>query len=229
MVIAPKGNIRLLISVFLLVTLGKWAFRCRPDRNFGKSPQFLSLTLTQDTTMNTTKIIKSLACLLFGSFFLTLNAAVAESDMQLQEKALKAREMMRHEGMMDHASHSTADASDPNGFRGVFYGYLPCDNKDCDGLKMTLSLKQKNNYLLVTQNAMASTREYYEKGKYDWNEKNHTVTLQPNNNLPAKVLSMVDETALVVLGADGKTLPSDQEAHTLRRSDKSKTRDVHIH
>lgn len=181
-------------------------------------------------TMNTitTKTISSFAWLVFVSLFLTFNTAVAESDMQLQEKALKAREMMRHEGM-DHGNHSANDASDPNGFKGVFYGYLPCDNKDCDGLKMTLSLKQKNNYLLVTQNAMASTREYYEKGKYDWNEKTHTVTLKPNNNLPEKVLSMVDETALVLLARDGKTMPSDQEANTLRRSDKSKTRDVHIH
>lgn len=177
----------------------------------------------------TTKTISSFAWLIFGSLCLTINTAFAESDMQLQEKALKAREMMRHEGM-NHGNHDDAvDASDPNGFRGVFYGYLPCNAKDCDGLKMTLSLKPKNNYLLVTQNAMASTREYYEKGKYDWNEKSHTVTLKPNNDLPVKVLSMVDETALVVLGSDGKTMPSDVDANTLRRSDKSKTRDVHIH
>lgn len=177
----------------------------------------------------TTKTINHLVWLVFSLSLSGITSAWAASDMQLQERALKARESMRHEGM-DHAMHEQdAEGKADSGFRGVFYGYLPCDSKDCDGLKMTLSLKQKNNYLLVTQNAMASTREYYEKGKYDWNEKNHTVTLKPNNNLPIKVLSMVDETALVLLGSDGKTLPSDQDAHTLRRSDKSKTRDVHIH
>lgn len=149
--------------------------------------------------------------------------------MQLQEKALKARENSRHEGM-DHSSHNNVNTAEQgSGFRGVFYGYLPCKEKDCDGLKMTLSLKPKNNYLLVSQYAKSASREYYEKGKYEWNEKNRTVTLTPNNNNPARILSMLDDSALVILSAEGKTMAGDQEAYTLRRSDKAKSREVHIH
>ena len=177
----------------------------------------------------TKKIITSFTWLIVSSFFLTLNTAVAESDVQLQEKALKAREMMRHEGM-DHAMHGVdSEQKVDSSFRGVFYGYLPCYEKECSGHKMTLSLKPKNNYLLVSQYAKPASREHYEKGKYEWNEKNHSVTLIPNNSTPPRQLSMLDESALVVLSGDGKTFPGDQEPYTLRRSDKSKTREVHIH
>ena len=158
-----------------------------------------------------------------------LTPAYAESDMQLQEKALKARESIRHEGM-DHSAHAdNGNTNENGGFRGVFYGYLPCSDKDCDGLKWTLSLKPKNNYLLVSQYAKAASREHYEKGKYEWNEKTRTVTLTPNNGTPVKLLSMLDDSALVILTAEGKTQAGNQEPYTLRRSDKAKSREVHIH
>ena len=101
------------------------------------------------------KIRNQVALLFCGALLGTLHAAWAESDMQLQEKALKAREMSRHADM-DHAAQANSE-DETGGFHGVFYGYLPCKEKDCDGLKMTLSLKQKNNYLLVSQYARASS------------------------------------------------------------------------
>ncbi|MGY6277781.1 copper resistance protein NlpE [Methylomonas sp. MgM2] len=153
--------------------------------------------------------------------------AWAESDMQLQEKALKARESSLHEGM-DHSSHAEA-ADDAGGFRGVFYGYLPCNQKDCDGIKQTLSLKPKNNYLLVTQYARESAREYYEKGKYDWDDNTRTLILTPKKDAPKRFYTIQDEGALVTLDSKGKSMAGDQEAYTLRRSDKTKTREVHFH
>lgn len=169
----------------------------------------------------------NVALLVFGALLLAFNTAWAESDMQLQEKALKARESMRHEGM-DHSKHTKSE-DQTGGFRGVFYGYLPCDQKGCDGIKQTLSLKPRNNYLLVTQYARESSREYFEKGKYDWNDKTRILTLSPKKDVPKRLYTIQDEGALLTLDSNGKPMSGDQEAYTLRRSDKAKTRDVHIH
>jgi hypothetical protein len=174
------------------------------------------------------KIKKNVPLIFFGAWLSTLNVAWAKSDMQLQEEALKARESIRHEGM-DHSLHAN-QADQTGGFRGVFYGYLPCKEKDCDGIKQTLSLKPRNNYLLVTQYARESSREYYEKGKYDWNDKTHTLTLTPNKEDATKRLYTIqDEGAIVMLDSDGKPMSGNQKDYTLSRSDKSKTRQVHIH
>lgn len=175
------------------------------------------------------KTIKNnVALLVFGTCLACFNSAWAKSDMQLQEEALKAREMTRHGGM-DHSMHEKAD-DNTGGFRGVFYGYLPCTEKDCDGIKQTLSLKPRNNYLLVTQPAKPSSREFYEKGKYEWNDKTRTLTLLPKKEGAGKRLYTIeDEGALVTLDDKGHTMAGDQEAYTLRRSDKTKTREVHIH
>lgn len=148
--------------------------------------------------------------------------------MKLQEKALKAREMT-HQKTMDHSAHANPAADDEGMFRGVFYGYLPCKEKDCDGFKMTLSLKQKNNYLLVTQYARASSREYYDKGKYNWDDQNHTLTLMSNKNAAPRIFAIKDESTLIQLSESGKPMPGDQDDYALERSDKTKSRDVHIH
>jgi len=173
------------------------------------------------------KIKKQLTWIFFGALLTTLNTAWADSDKQLQEKALKARELTRL-GDVDHAAHAKAE-DETGGFHGVFYGYLPCKEKDCDGLKMTLSLKQKNNYLLVSQPAKASNREFYDKGKYEWDDKTHTLWLTSNKDAGKRQLTIKDEGTLIVLGNNGATLPGDQDDYTLKRSDVYKTRDMHIH
>ncbi|QWF70910.1 copper resistance protein NlpE N-terminal domain-containing protein [Methylomonas paludis] len=173
------------------------------------------------------KIKKYVTLICFGALLSMLNPAWAESDMQLQEKALKARELSR-QGGVDHSAH-TNPASEAEVFRGVFYGYLPCKEKDCDGFKMTLSLKQKNNYLLVTQNAMASAREYYDKGKYSWDDVSHILTLTSNKDSVQRLFTIKDAGTLIQLGSNGKPLPGDQDDYTLNRSDKAKSREVHIH
>jgi len=179
-----------------------------------------------------TTTIKNAACAaLLGSLGLAYGNAWAESDMQLQEKALKAREMQRHEGM-DHSKHAVpAEAADETGgFRGVFYGYLPCNEAGCSGIKQTLSLKPRSNYLLVTQYAKdSSMREYYDKGKYDWNDSTRILTLTSNKNGDKRLYTIQNEGELVQLDSNGKAMPGDQDDYTLSRSDKSKTRQVHIH
>lgn len=172
--------------------------------------------------------IKNNVSLTFFSILLSAsNPAWAESDMQLQEKALKARELTRHKPM-DHSEHAK-QTNETQGFRGVFYGYLPCDEKDCDGLKMTLSLKQKDNYLLVTQPAKPSSREFYDKGKYTWDDQTHILSLVSKKNGASQLFTIKDEGTLIQLNSDGKPMPGDQDDYALQRSDLAKSRQVHIH
>lgn len=175
-----------------------------------------------------TKIKKNLLLFFFSILLFNLNAVWAESDMQLQEKALKARELM-HQQEIDHSNHKK-ELDDSEIFRGVFYAYLPCNDKDCDGLKMTLSLKQKNNYLLVSQYAKASSRENYEKGKYTWDDVTHKLSLTPNKEDAVKrQFTIKDDSTFTQLNSNGTAMAGDQEAYTFRRSDKAKSREVHIH
>lgn len=176
----------------------------------------------------TKKIKNNVALIFLAASLVTLNTASAESDKQLQEKTLKAREMI-HQQNMDHSEHNMSAANDTSGFRGVFYGYLPCKEPDCDGFKMTLSLKQRSNYLLVTQYARASSREYYDKGKYEWDDKAHTLTLTSNKDASKRVFKIKDEGTLIHLNNDGTQMPGDQDDYALERSDKAKSREVHIH
>ena len=75
---------------------------------------------------------------------------MAKSDKQTMGDVQRARELANQD--VDHSKHKKpVDKSQI--FRGVYYGYLPCDY--CAGIKMTLSLKNKKNYLLVTQYAQA--------------------------------------------------------------------------
>jgi NlpE N-terminal domain len=172
--------------------------------------------------MNMQALKKQVIVLLGGGLLATLNLGWAESDVQMYEQALRAREMKQH------ANHADMDAPE-NGaeFRGVYYGFLPCS--DCDGLKMTLSLKQSNNYLLVSQYARASSREDYEKGKYSWDEQARKVVLTPRNkSLAVRQFHIEDDATLIQLNADG-AFPDNKDSYALRRADTMKSRQVHIH
>lgn len=171
---------------------------------------------------------RDLALILLGSLCFANNAtaAFAESDMKIQEKVLRARENTQLHSS-DHAAHSI-EIDKSKDFRGVFYGFLPC--QDCNGIKTTLSLKQNNNYLLVTQPARESSREFYEKGKYTWDDDTHTVSLSPRNDAVARKYYIENEGTLIQLNSDGSRVPNNQaNDYTLRRSDMVKSREVHIH
>lgn len=173
-----------------------------------------------------TKQLQQKLALVFFSTLFSATMAMAETDFADQEKLLKAR-VKNYEQKMDHSAH-VAPIDKSLEFHGVFYGYLPC--KDCDGIKATLSLKQKNNYLLVTQPAKESSREYYEKGKYSWDEKNQLVVLTSRKDSSTRRYFIENEGALVQLNDDGTPMARDQaDRFTLRRSDTVKAREVHIH
>ena len=82
----------------------------------------------------------------------------------------------------------------------------------------------------MTQFAKSSSREYYEKGKYDWNDKTHILSLLPNKPEAIKrKFDIKDDVTLILLGENAKPIIGNQDNYTLRRSDKAKSRDVHIH
>lgn len=171
---------------------------------------------------------KGLAAIVFSPLLLMSQNAVAESDMVLQERVLKAREKTHMEEGMDHSKHMAA-MDETMGFRGVFYGYLPCKEAGCDGVKMTLSLKHRNNYLLVTQYARESNKELFDKGKYTWDDKKQTVGLTSRKDGSVKQFRIQDEGTLILLNSDGSAQSGDQDEYALRRSDKTQSRQVHIH
>jgi hypothetical protein len=173
------------------------------------------------------KLTRTSLILSLGALLLPLNPAWAESDKEIQEKALKAREMQQA-GDMDHAGHNAADAS-AGKFRGVYYGYLPCQEKDCNGIKMTLSLNAKNRYLLVIQPAKPQNRESFEKGRYEWDEKERIVVLNPNKEAPQRRLTIRDDSTLLYLTSDGSHMTGEQDRYLLERSDQSNNREMHIH
>ena len=168
--------------------------------------------------------------LIFGSIlFSAAHVALAVTDFEARESYLKAR-ASNHEQEVEQADHvNHIDKS--LDFHGVFYGFLPCS--DCNGIKVTLSLKQNNNYLLVTQQAKESSREFYEKGKYTWNDDTQTVVLTPRKGKEASITKQYlikDEGTLIQLNEDGKQITGDLADHyILRRSDVAKSREVHIH
>ncbi len=168
---------------------------------------------------------KKLTLISFG-ILLSANTAMAATDLAAQENYLKAR-IKNHQQNTEHTTHIEPIEKSLE-FHGVFYGYLPCT--DCNGIKSTLSLKQKNNYLLVTQPAKESSKESYEKGKYTWNEETHNLVLTARNEAGTRQYLIKDDGTLILLNNDGTEMKGDKaDSYTLRRSDTVKAREVHIH
>ena len=175
-------------------------------------------TLAAKTGLIFTVLLASMGC---------LSPAYAESDKEIAEKAAKQREMFRQGGDMDHSQHALP--ADKGKFRGVFYGYLPCNELECNGIKMTLSLNAKDNYLLVIQPAKLLNRESFEKGKYTWDEANRTVVLTPNKEAPVRRLQIKDDGALLYVNSDGRPFPGSEKPYLMERSDLAGNREMHIH
>ncbi|MGR8940803.1 MAG: copper resistance protein NlpE [Gammaproteobacteria bacterium] len=167
----------------------------------------------------------SLTLFLFSGLLSAL-PALAATDIEAQVSFARARAKSQQMGT-DHSAH-TNPVDKSQEFHGIFYGYLPCS--DCAGVKTTLSLKQKNNYLLVTQPARESSREFYERGKYSWDDQNRTVVLTPTKGgTKSRRYRIEDEGTLIQLNDDGTRIADDEDSYTLRSSDTYKSREVHIH
>jgi hypothetical protein len=172
------------------------------------------------------KIKNKLVFICFGILISSVGVVMAETDKEIQEKALKAREQQH--GMVDHSGHMKLEDT-AGKFRGVFYGYLPCHEQDCNGIKMTLSLNAKNNYLLVIQPAKAQNRESFEKGKYEWDEKEGVAVLTPNKGASERRLAIKGDSTLLYLTNDGAHMSGDRDRYLLQRTDQANNREMHIH
>ena len=149
----------------------------------------------------TSSLKQSLILLLLGS--LAFNQAMAASEKDTVEKAKEIPQQ--------HENHSK--------YHGVFYGVLPC--KDCAGTKVTLSLKNRNNYLLVTQPAKNSAREYFEKGKYTWDDETQIVTLTSRKNSAIRKYQINVDKTLTELSPKGIPLKASQKntSYALRQKE----------
>ena len=149
----------------------------------------------------TTSLKKNLILILLGA--LAFNQAMAASEKDTVEKATAIPQ--------EHKNHAK--------YHGVFYGVLPC--KDCVGTKTTLSLKNKNNYLIVTQPAKNSAREYYEKGKYTWDDETQIVTLTSRKNSAIRKYQINNESTLTELSPKGIPLKTSQKntSYVLRQKE----------
>ncbi|MCK5829326.1 MAG: copper resistance protein NlpE N-terminal domain-containing protein [Methylococcales bacterium] len=131
---------------------------------------------------------------------LTFNQAMAKSEIETMGEVNPIPPKQA-----GHTKHITKKGK----YHGVFLGFLPC--KDCDGTKTTLSLKNRNNYLLVTQPAKASAREYFEKGKYTWNDETKIVTLTSRKDSSIRKYQITDEKTLTQISSDGTPLKNNQK------------------
>ena len=165
---------------------------------------------------------KHILALFLLSSFLSAKPTMAAGDFEAQQMIAKER-AKKHQKQSGHTVQI-----DPNDmskvFRGIYFGYLPCD--DCSGTKTTLSLQQKYNYLLVTQSSKLAAREYYERGKYDWNDDNQTVVLTPRKDGDvSRRFHIKNETTLIQLNEDGTRL----DQFVLQRGDTVKMQEHHLH
>jgi len=171
------------------------------------------------------QLTQNLALFLFGSL-ITAIPAMAATDLEAQQGFARAF-AKNHQKETDNAAHKNHTDKSLE-FRGIYYGFLPCD--DCNGIKATLSLKQNNNYLLVTQPAKESSREFYEKGKYNWNDENQTVVLTPTKGgTKIRQYRIENEGTLIQLNDDGTRMSNEANRYIMRSSDTVKSREVHIH
>ena len=82
----------------------------------------------------------------------------------------------------------------------------------------------------MTQPARESSREYYERGKYLWNDKDQTVVLTPTKGGTNKRYYHIEnEGTLIQLNEDGSRITQEADRYILRSSDTVKSREVHIH
>ncbi len=153
------------------------------------------------TSSNTLK--QKLILALFGS--LTFTSAMATSEGYKVKKPIASHQEQQNDSKQQAESQK---------YHGVYYGVLPCN--DCAGIMVTLSLKNRNNYLLVSQKAKNSAREYFEKGKYDWNEQTKIVTLSPFKKSQTRKYRINDDNTLTELSSKGVPLKATQKNTSYR-------------
>lgn len=116
----------------------------------------------------------------------------------------------------DHQAHKSLD------WPGIYNGFLPC--ADCMGLKMSLALNKNGSYVLITQYVGRSPRDFVEKGKYSWGDKENTIVLTPRKKSADKHYFSIGENMLIKLDDNGnKITGKEADRYILRRNDVTDT------
>ncbi len=107
---------------------------------------------------------------------------------------------------------------------GLYFGFIPCD--DCQGIKTTLALNANNSYVLLTQYAGKSDREFVEKGKFNISENGEKLVLTPKKGGIDQQQYLIDDDMLVKLDEEGNRITKDgADRYILHRKDIVKKRD----
>jgi copper homeostasis protein (lipoprotein) len=114
----------------------------------------------------------------------------------------------------DNDAHHAEQSLD---WPGLYYGFMPCD--DCNGIKTTLALNKNGTYALYTQHMGKSEREFIEKGKFTWGNKDNVIVLTPRKGQSSQQY-FVGENVLIKLDEDGNRITGKlAERYVLHRKD----------
>ena len=115
------------------------------------------------------------------------------------------------------SAHEGHHASSSLDWPGLYLGLLPC--ADCVGIKTSLALNKNNSYILITQYAGKSEREFVEKGKFSWGDKENTIVLTPKNGSEPHYYE-VGKDVLTKLDNHGNRISGkNADSYVLRRTD----------
>ena len=114
----------------------------------------------------------------------------------VQESASATQEVAAEPDM--HNAQNSLD------YYGVYEGVTPC--ADCEGIKVTLTLKKDETYTLkqVYVRGGKETNSTESSGKFTWNDKGSIVTLDGAKDAPAHFF--VAEGYVNIVDADGKPI-----------------------
>jgi copper homeostasis protein (lipoprotein) len=122
------------------------------------------------------------------------------------------------------AKDETANNPKTLNLSGLYFGFIPCD--DCQGIKTTLALNANNSYVLLTQYAGKSDREFVEKGKFNISDNGEKLVLTPKKGGIDQQQYLIDDDMLVKLDEEGNRITKDgADRYILHRKDIVKKRD----
>jgi len=125
------------------------------------------------------------------------------------------------------AEHGEHHAQNNIDWPGIYNGFTPC--ADCIGVKTTLALNKNDTYMLITQYAGKSEREFVEKGKFSWNDKSNIITLTPRNSETTHQY-LVAENMLIQLDSKGERIMGKlADKYILRRNNVTESEPKHSH
>ena len=114
----------------------------------------------------------------------------------------------------DHDGHHAQNSLD---WPGIYNGFLPC--ADCMGIKTSLALNKNNSYIMITQFTGKSPRDFVEKGKFTWGDKDNTIVLTSRDGSKTHHY-FVGENELIQLDNTGNRFSGKEaDRYILRRTD----------